>query len=1142
VREVEREGEGSLQGLSIGSFSLQRTLARGGMGTVWRAQHRGGAPAAVKIITRRDKSAPVDITAMQAEIRAVGALDHPNIVYVYDAGTLTEEHEQASRGALAAGSPWLAMELAAGPVSDLADRFDWALFQTLLLQVLDALGHAHARGVIHRDMKPANLLYVRGPELRVMLADFGLAWQLRGTDVLQGGSLPYAAPEQILGLQAEQGPGTDLYSLGCSVYRLVCNARPFREREPEALARAHLSSPIPELEPTFPVSPELDDWLRGMLAKDPRDRFQCAADAAWALRQLPPPRSPIAFEDEITVEYSDPGLGHELFETEGTLFLGDTLSGRLLDAPTTAEDASLVRPPVPDDWVRPQQGRPPPLGGRGLGLFGLRVPAMVGRNAERDLLWDLLRKLVSPQLVVLRGGTGLGKSRLASWLAERAYETGAASVFRTTFAESGPGGGSGPRGLALLLEEHLRTRGLEVEPLLRHLQGRFGQQLDTLSLARLLRPEAPMNTLPALPGPLTSSERLSLVRRVVELAAVQRRTVVCLDDVQHGGLEPVELVEAVAASGSAVLFVVTAQDVPAALDARWHALVDRLQGFDVTLGPLSSVDMATLVSRMLPVEPELATRIAELVGGSPLGATELVRHLVERGAMRGDPSGVWLESLDQLAASLADRWEGALSRLEGLEGARVGLHVAALLGRSFSHTEWRDTMARLGQKPAQGLLGALVGRGFLLTESQGRSTFAHPSLRELLLGQARELGPELDLACAEMLCERGEPFAGRAAAHYEAAGAQLRAAEIYLRAVRWLSGWDQHRAMEVAGRWFLTLLRAQDRREGDLQELELHWTRGMSTLASLQAEHGRDAPRRALEVLLGCARQEADALGETQALVELSRLDVRALALDRAEARAELAVHRSRGTSLSLAAVAHRAHIRRVRGDLRGAERTLLEALAHHRDDKGEQDSLPALLELARVLVDAGRAGEAEMLLSGRLSARAKALQYVRLKRTWAHVLMALGRALEAADALAEAGDLVRAALVPGSPERLLVELDHGEALLAADQSHRAHAVLSILADELDRGADARALAHTHAALADLSTRAADARERVGMHLSALELLRGSGHRRATLAHLQSVDRWARAHGYDEIALGTRRWLDPGADDPPPLDGGNRAE
>jgi serine/threonine protein kinase len=1131
VRESEREDEGSLRGLGIGSFSLQRTLARGGMGTVWRAQHRSGAPAAVKIITRSHKASPVDISAMQAEIRAVGALDHPNIIYVYDAGTLTEEHEQTSGGVLLAGSPWLAMELAAGPVSDLSDRFDWALFQGLLLQVLDALAHAHARGVIHRDLKPANLLYVRRPELRVMLADFGLAWQLRGTDLLQGGSLPYASPEQILGLQAEQGPGTDLYSLGCSVYRLVCNVRPFQERDPEALARAHLSSPIPKLCPTFSVSPELDDWLLGMLAKDPRDRFQCAADAAWALCQLPPPLEPIAFEDEVTAEYSDPGRGHELFETEGALCL--------MEAPTSSERPPLVRPPVPDDWVRSQKVRPPPpkgqeRWGRGLGLFGLRVPAMVGRKAERDLLWDLLRRLVSPQLVVLRGGTGLGKSRLASWLAERAYETGAASVFRTAFAESGPAGGSGPRGLALLVEEHLRTSGLEVEPLLRHLESRFRQQLDTLQLARLLRPAAPMTGLPALPGPLTSGERLSLVRRVIELAALHRRTVVCLDDVQHGGLEPIELVEAVMASGSAVLFVVTAQDVPAALDARWHALVDKLHGFDVTLEPLPRADMAALVSRMLPVEPDLASRIAELVGGSPLVATELVEHLVERGAMRGDPSGVWLESLDQLAASLADRWEGALARLDGLEGAREGLHVAALLGRSFSHTEWRDTMARLGHKPTPGLLSALVGRGFLLTESQGRSTFAHPTLRELLVGQARELGPALDLACAEMLGERGEPFAARAAAHYEAAGAQLQASEIYLRAVRWLSDWDQHRAMELSGRWFLTLIRAQT------QELELSWTRGMAVLASLQVEHGREASRRVLEGLLVCARQEADAHGETLALMELSRLDLRALALDRAEARAELAVHRSRGTSLSLAAVAHRAHIRRARGDLRGAERTLLEALMA----AGGQDTLPALLELARVLVDAGRAGEAEMLLSGRLSERARALQYVRLKRTWAHVLCALGRALEAVDALVEAGELLRAALVPGSPERLLLELDHGDVLLAADQTHRANAVLSVLADELDPGTDARALAHAHAALAALSTRvrAGEARERVRMHLDALEPLQKPGHRRATHAHLLSVERWARAQGYDEIALATRRWLDPGLDDPPPLDGGNQAE
>ena len=139
-----------MRGLRVGSFVLTEPLATGGMGAIWRGMHASGVHVAIKIIPTEAEEALYEATAgLQAEIRAVGALDHPNIVRVYDAGVLGPEHQRASNGGLRDGSPWLAMELADGSVRDLLRALDWTKLASLLLQVLDgpvtdATGEEHS--------------------------------------------------------------------------------------------------------------------------------------------------------------------------------------------------------------------------------------------------------------------------------------------------------------------------------------------------------------------------------------------------------------------------------------------------------------------------------------------------------------------------------------------------------------------------------------------------------------------------------------------------------------------------------------------------------------------------------------------------------------------------------------------------------------------------------------------------------------------------------------------------------------------------------------------------------------------------------------------------------------------------------------
>ena len=288
---IQRRYVQQVHGLRVGSFTLEHPLAAGGMGEVWRATHRSGIPVALKIISAQAEGDLDPVAALQAEIRAVAALEHPNIVPVHDAGVLGPEHEGMSGGTLVAGSPWLAMELAEGSVHDLLPGLDWTLLLQVLIQILDGLAHAHARGVIHRDLKPANVLYTRASgQLQIMVADFGLAWAWRRpAQPLDGGTAAYSAPEQLLGQLTEQGPWTDLYALGCTAFRMITGRRPYRGQTADELQRAHLFADIPRLTSRFSIPRGLAPWLEALMEKDPRKRFQRASDAAWSLMQLPAP-------------------------------------------------------------------------------------------------------------------------------------------------------------------------------------------------------------------------------------------------------------------------------------------------------------------------------------------------------------------------------------------------------------------------------------------------------------------------------------------------------------------------------------------------------------------------------------------------------------------------------------------------------------------------------------------------------------------------------------------------------------------------------------------------------------------------------------------------------------------------------------
>lgn len=445
----------SARGLRLGAFRLDRRIGRGGMGEVWRGVHVAqDVPVALKIMTADRARNPKYLRAFSNEVRAVARLDHPGIVMVLDHGEINAQVALASRGRFAEGCPYLVMELSSGgSLAQLPTPQSWPTLRGVLLALLEALSHAHARGVIHRDLKPANVLLSTRADLRpgLKVSDFGIAQAVeRQTSLLGGAGTPrYMAPEQIARRWRDQGPWTDLYALGCVAYELCTGATPFTNDEPREVLRAHLTRPVPPPTPRLAVADGFTTWLTQLLAKNPAARFRRAADAAWALIRLGDPSAPLwptAWDRsarrlrEDTETFARPGEAKsEAERTEGSATERDLFArashaapgaldaaGRAESPPPPEEDGSDATapdaidlahlggfeelraaapaveggarlapgrlPPLPSTWRQASAQTPPlQLVGAGLGLFGLRTPPLVGREHERDALWAALR-------------------------------------------------------------------------------------------------------------------------------------------------------------------------------------------------------------------------------------------------------------------------------------------------------------------------------------------------------------------------------------------------------------------------------------------------------------------------------------------------------------------------------------------------------------------------------------------------------------------------------------------------------------------------------------------------------------------------------------------------------------------------------
>lgn len=733
-----------------GRYEVLKELGRGGMGVVYlcRDEVSGDLVALKCVILDRSPTRAKDVIWFQQEARALAALDHPSIVRARDFGVLSD------------GSPYLTMDAVRGRsihVWKYLTRIPWPAIWTVIDQSLAGLAHAHARGVVHGDLKPSNIMVdARGgvEEPKAYILDLGLAWLLADridprleAQRMDAPTMPYGlgtpgwmAPEQIKNSGPHIGPPTDLYALGSILYELLAGKEVFEAKSTELL-RLHRDQAVPPLVVPEGVPAGVGPFVERLLAKKPWHRYRLAADARAVWAEFVP-KGPIRWKAPNV------RVGNE-------------------DDPVIF----MQQAPISNQEHRTLSVAP--------GILSVRPTPLVGREAERATIWEHAVRInkgdhPTRRLALLRGEAGVGKSRLAEWLCEAVYEAGLMTPLRARYRRS-PGPLDGMRGAVLAHYNLVGHRREEVEQAL--LDDWEIESDDengrtwVAAAAAWLKPTSVDD--PRVVGP--SGKRFFLdrpelrhvvIRHVLErIAADGRPLLLWLDDLHFASETTFDALRILEGAESSLRFflVCTVRDeaLAAAPEAakRIDALVAEYPSTTLKLGRMGEAETLALLKATIPLSEEAQEVVYARSNGNPLFALQLVHAWASAGRLflRGREYAVPDEALYERAKTTAELWDERLEAVEEIE--RPAALAAAALGEVIRLDVFAMLLTDMGLD-ARSCIATLQRAEILYPEGGARLRWPHALLQEHMLArlQADSAGPRVfGLAAAAL---RNHPDAG----------------------------------------------------------------------------------------------------------------------------------------------------------------------------------------------------------------------------------------------------------------------------------------------------------------------------------------------------------------------------------------------
>lgn len=754
-----------------GRYTLDEPLGRGAMGTVFRAEHQAsGEPVAVKLIRNHNE----DETAVKRffrEAKASTRIDHPAVVEVYDYGQTDGE------------IPYMVMEILTGDsLRDILQRdgsVEPRRAAHLAAEVASGLAATHTLEILHRDLKPSNAVVERDDEgvERAKILDFGLAKAVEGGDedlrtVTTTGTLvgtpAYMSPEQFR--SNDLVPETDLYALGCLLYRMVTGRLPYRGDNVYALMQQHVTqdpAPFEEVIPGRTIPDGLEELCRELMAKEIEDRPGDAAEVAERLYDLADRAAPVDVPREpgdVTVEVDSEEI-----------VTGATIQSH--GAPRT---------------IRQQMTR----------------PDLVGRSDTRRFLENVLEQTTEEgesALVALEGPGGVGKSTLVEWFRGRTHDR--ADCVAVGYHDEGHLGAFGA--VREAIESLLDVEGApggEIEERLEELAATGegdGAGLTAGERERLrefLRPESGGEGR----RELDEDDRAALYEAVIRgfrAVAASGSTAVLLDDLRDDRPFDDEFVERLGrhlADCDEPLLVLMATRTDAAreddlevaeggietmeraVSSLARMLRDRF--YRVEVDPLDEEDVERLLERALPgIAPDASSRIADYSGGNPLHALQLVRHLVSEGTLERRGREWVLAGEITLPEDLDAVIEARLETLRDREEERALLVRAALVGERVPLELLEEVLERGGDFELLDELDLLIDRliddGWLRDASSWEAeevVFEHGFVRDALVDRygsrraARKIHRVVGEAKEAYHADALEPVASEIADHFVA--------------------------------------------------------------------------------------------------------------------------------------------------------------------------------------------------------------------------------------------------------------------------------------------------------------------------------------------------------------------------------------